>query len=439
MSERIVENNTMYINQKIYKCWENSIIFYLTVILSELVFLKISGLNLVLCLLLSICLAYLYVIKQERVLVLCFLIFANDALGQLFYLISVKYLVVLFIIYEIIILRNVQIKKKRILKGLIGLYVIMQPFLSGLDDINALMNTLLPMILLLILYNRYYDKEKFVEEFTFGTSIVVSLLALHACITGGYSVNDYFELTGYVRKGILGVGVGDANFSCLILCTGITCTLNCRSFSKVIKILLSLIICGAISYTLSTTGLLCLCVVFLLSVLINKSLSARTKYIFLVLLVIFLVSIIYSMLPLSMHISNIDAYIERLQEKYMAFQFGNYNDLTTGRSELRDYYWSFIKNQDIVRMMLGGNNLLQYSYFPHNTYIDFIIQFGFIGSTLLIISAVISFFKAYRYKKHNEYRRCVITLKILYAVFLASISVYHGTTFALMLFILFIL
>ena len=439
MNNRIVEDNTMPINQKAQKYRESSITFYLTVIITELVFLKMASLNFILCFLLSICLVYLYVIKRERILVLCFLIFANDALGQLFYTISVKYLIVLFIIFEIVIIRNVKIKGKSILKGLIGTYVIMQPFLSGLDDMNALINTLLPMILLLILYNRYCNKEQFVEEFAFGTSIVVSLLALHACITGGYSENDYFALTGYVRKGILGVGVGDANFSCLILCTGITCTINCRSFSKWIKILLSLIICMAITLTLSTTGLICLCIVLILSALINNSLNARTRNIFFILLVVCFVSIIYSPLPISMHISNIDAYVDRLQEKYMAFQFGNYADLTTGRSELGDYYWNFIKNQDIVRMMFGGNYLLQYSYFPHNTYIDFIIQFGFIGCTLLIVSAAISFLKAYHYKQYNEYRRCLITLKILYVVFSFTVSVYHGTTFVIMLFVLFIL
>ena len=439
MSGRKDGDNTIYIPQKAQMCGKNSIVICLTAILTELVFLKISNLNLILCFLLSICLVYLYVIKQEKVLVLCILIFANDALGQLFYAISVKYLIVPFLIYEIFVIRNVRIRKKSILKGLIGLYVIMQPFLSGLDDMNALMNTLLPMILLLILFNRYYDKEQFVEAFAFGTSIVVSLLALHACITGGYSANDYSDVTGYVRNGILGVGVGDANFSCLILCTGITCIINCRAFSKGIKILLSLIICGAITLTLSTTGFLCLCIVLLLSVLINKSLSTRIRNIFLILLVICLIPIIYSSLPLSMHISNIDAYVDRLQEKYMALQLGNYNDLTTGRAELGDYYWNFIKNQDIVRMMFGGNYLMQYSYFPHNTYVDFIIQFGFIGCALLLVNAVISFFRAYHHEHHNEYRRCLVTLKILYAVFLASISVYHGTTFVIMLFVLFIL
>ena len=114
MTRRKDEYNTMYIPQKAQMCEKNTIAFYLTTILTELVFLKISNFNLILCFLLSICLVYLYVIKQEKVLVLCILIFANDALGQLFYAISVKYLTVLFLIYEIFVIGNIQIRKKKV-------------------------------------------------------------------------------------------------------------------------------------------------------------------------------------------------------------------------------------------------------------------------------------------------------------------------------------
>ncbi len=412
--------------------------FWLTVLITELVFFKTS-LNLVLCILLAICLLYLYIIKKEKILVFCFLLLANDALGQIFYTVSVKYLYFVFLLYELIVEKGIKINKRVIPIGVIGLYIIFQPFISGLDDANMLINTLFPMLLLLILYQRYTDKELFLEEFTFGVSVIVSLLALHACLTGGYAVKDYSDVTGYVRKGILGVGIGDSNFSCLILCSGITCILNCRVFSKWIKLLLSLIICGAIALTLSTTGLLCLCIILILSGLINKNLSKRAQVIILIVFLILVLPGIYSFLPSSMHLSSVDAYINRIQDKYLSLQAKDYYHLSTGRASLGEIYWKYIMNLDILRKLFGGNYLMQYSYFPHNSYIDFIVQFGFVGCGLLVLGMISSLIKKFQYSKHNEYRRCSITLKILYMIFTASISVYHGTTFVMMLFVLFIL
>ena len=431
--------NNFLFSESVSRRFNTSIAFWITLVLTELVFFKIPYLNLFLCPIISVCLVYLYIVQGEKLLALCFTTFANDALGTVFNLVSVKYISILFLIYELFIVKQIRIKTKYLPVGIFGLYVILQPFISGLDDLNAVINVLLPLILILVVYQRYAAKEVFLEEFAYGTSVIVSLLALNACITGGYAVNDYSEVTGYVRKGILGVGIGDPNFSCLILCTGITCIINCKSFSKLIKLVLSLIIIGAIAITLSTTGFVCLCIIFLLSLLLNNTLDKRIRNIVLILLAVLLISNLYLLLPSFLHVPTIDSYISRLSGKYLAYKIGDVGDFTTGRSDLSDMYWSFINNQTLLRKLIGGNYLLQYSYFPHNTYIDFIIQFGYIGTLFIVIGMLLSLKNKFSYQSHNEYRKCTITLKILYAIFISTISVYHGTTFAVMIFILFVL
>lgn len=412
-------------------------VFYVLAVFLELSFFKfsINYLNAFLSAIVAALILYLYFAKGKKEFVAVLLLLANDSLGGIFGIVAVKYLSVLFILFEIIRNKNaIQIKFIPLLA--FSVCLIIQPFITGLDNLNGFLSTLLPFLHLLILYSEKKDSSSFLQEFAEGVSIAVFLIAFNACITGGYSMYDEIEITGYTRKGIL--GVGDANFSCLILCMGVTCTINSLKFSKPIKLLLISIMVGAIAITLSTSGLISLAIVLVASILINYSLSRKISNFITLLIILAFVILLYRVLPAEMRFTTIDLYILRIEEKIGSFLIKDFSSLTTGRTDILGLYISFIENENIFRFVFGGNNLLQFEQMPHNTYIDFIVQYGILGFSIFMTLAAIGLLKLIRSKNKSPNKKMLITLKIVFLFFIASISVYHGVAFSLMLFVLII-
>ena len=435
MIQKNIDSAVENIDQDIKCIYYGNPVFWIMILFIEMIFIGTGSLNNILSMIVAILLFYFYVVKEEKVFVTVILLFANDALGSMLGFVAVKYLSLLFIVIELIT-GNTRIIRKALPIGVFMIYMIAQPFITGLDDTNALLSTLLPFLILIMLYGND-DKDNFLQKFAEGSTIIISLLALHAILTGGYAMYEDSMITGYIRKGIL--GVGDANFSCLILCTGIVCAINCVFYTKIIKISTVLVMIGAVSTTLSVAGFLSTCMVFLMSLLLYNNLNKKLRNALLGIFAMIVIVFIITLLPKTGYLSNVSLYMDRLMEKYNAFLSGNIAELTTGRSSISENYISFIGEQDLGKLLIGGNNLLQFQNVPHNTYIDFIIQFGLIGLFIVIGVSIRKLIMVSYSCKILENAKICVSLKVLFLFFIASISVYHGTAFVLMLFVLLVI
>ena len=389
-------------------------------------------------------LVFLYFARNDTVLVTVFIVVANDALGTMILgKVSFQYLLILFVLYELFAQKQIRV---RIFAAVFLLLAIAaQPLVTGIIGTKALIFTSLYIVSLALQFEKYKDdRELFISKFTEAFSIIVFLIALHAAITGGVVYKEvqntqyHYE---YQRTGVLGVGIGDPNFSSLLLCTGIACTVINKSFKLLLKLMFIAVMIFAMFGTASTSGFLALILISLLIVSINENATKTVKRILFIVLGFVVIYNIYILLPENYHISDLDFYIERFTSKIEALFVGNYHDVTSGRSDISDQYFNYINNeQSVWRMFLGGNSIMaEFDMAPHNTYIDFILQFGYVGLAVIVATVIHRVYKVYKTYEFANYRKLSIVLKFLYAFFAFTLSVYTGSTFAVMMFVFFIL
>ena len=438
-SEKIKENKKLFGSEPFFGSKIDTIIYLVLFILVEAVFLN-SSLQIVTGPLLTGIFFYLYFIKKDTILVTTFIIVANDALGTIFLgKISFQYLLLVFIVLELI--QNSKMRVRNFVLAVVAIFMVFQPCFTNVTAFKNVIYSSLYILALLVQYQKY-EKDDFLENHMCAASIIVGLIALHAIITGGVIYaeaqhTEYFQ--EYQRRGVLGVGIGDPNFSSLLLCMGIACTLNNRSMKWYGKVILYAVTTAAMFVTLSTSGILAFVLVNLLSVIVNRKLTKGIRRLLLLLLVGVTVFQIYLALPSPYHIADIDAYIERLEIKYNAFVNKDFYSATTGRSDLSDRYFHYInKEQTLGRQLFGGNSVVQLGNATHNTYLSWILQFGYFGFSALLIYACIRLIKTY-FSERNDVRRFSLIIKALYIFFIATLSVFDGSTFALMFFFLFVL
>lgn len=405
--------------------FSTSIVFFCALV--EMVFVR-QSLSVFLGPIILSLLCYFYFIKEEKIFAVVCIVMGNDALGTIFFgQLSFQYLLILFIGYEL--LNKPKIRVRYLVLAIVAIIIVLQALLTDAIKFRAFLFNSLFVVALIIQYANS-EREVFVEKLSSSIAIMVVLVSVHVLITGGVVFYDMKE--EYQRRGILGVGIGDPNFSALILCTGLACIINNKKIHWIPKVVMALVVIGAMFVTLSTLGVVAFSVVCFCSVVINRHVS---KWFFVGVAVILLLVysfVFYVNLPDKYHIADLDEYIDRITEKIELLNKGDYEEATTKRSKIAKNYMNYINNeQPYFKKLFGGNSVFYTGGVPHNTYIDTILRFGYIGFILAMIYIIIRMFKSYLLP-WNSYRKHSLTLKLLYLVSIFSLSVYDGSTFALL-------
>ena len=266
-----------------------------------------------------------------------------------------------------------------------------------------------------------------------GIAITVFLISIHTCITGGvefYTLNEFS--TEFLRKGILGTGIGDSNMSSLLLNIGIACTIFDDDFRWYMKVIMVACALYAMSVTLSTTGLIGLILTFCCFIIVRReSIPRKIWRLIFAVLALFIAINLYMSLPMPFHNVTIDAYIDRITEKLDFLSVGNLNQFTTNRSNIAniklDYYWN---GQGILGILFGFNSLFagDGTSVPHNTYIDLLLQIGLIGTSIAVSYMLFSTYMEWKRKTDNK---LFLVLKAIFLYYFMSLSLYQGSLFAL--------
>ena len=288
-------------------------------------------------------------------------------------------------------------------------------------------------------YNLKKDED--VELFFKGVAITVFLISLHTCITGGvefYELNEYS--IEFLRKGILGVGIGDSNYSTLLLNIGIACALFDRNFKWYMKLGITFFELFAMTVTLSASGLIGLLSTLMGFVVVKRgSIPSKVWKSILLLLGMVLLFNLYINLPSTMQNETINAYIDRMQDKLFLVQSGDISSFTTNRSSIADQKMDYFMNgQGVLKQLFGFNSLFAdgSNTVPHNTYIDLLLQIGLVGMILTLGHIVTSSIRAWKDKNRN---RRDLLLKLLMLYYFLNLSLYHGSLFSLAYLVLIIL
>lgn len=412
-------------------------IFYIMIAATLCVFLN-SGLQIITGPILAVCFTYLY-FKGYQPLVAAIIVVANDSLGCIFtgsisftYLLLVLFIISIFFDHFVIEIRNSQI--------VAGIIVIIMLLTLLYYETIAVKNIVYTVTFICAVgYNlREYED---IELFFKGVAIVAFLISIHTCITGGvefYELDEYS--TEYLRKGILGAGIGDSNYSALLLNLGIACALFDKDFRWYLKLIMTVCAVYAMTVTLSTSGLIGLLLALFAFVLLKR--DSLPKRLFNVIILIFILLIIYNTymgLSDNMRNETVDAYIERMQEKSVFLQQGEMTEFTTNRSDLANESMDYILHQQgALGELFGFNSLFAgtKSSVPHNTYIDLLLQIGFTGT--FVSMGYILYAGVMAWKDKQRSRRDIL-LKIIFLYYFLNLSIYQGSIFALAYLVLIVL
>lgn len=377
---------------------------------------------------LAVCFAYLY-FNGYRSVVTAIIVVANDALGCIFLgNVSFPYLLCAFLLVSVLQEKKMKI---RLSQGIAGVILIITLFTLYLHDI-ANMKQIFYTLTFVIASSQCISDDK--EELFFKSiAITVFLISLHTCITGGvefYELNEYS--TAFLRKGLLGVGIGDSNMSSLLLNIGIACTLFDKDFRWYVKTIMVIAAMSALAVTLSTSGILGLALVIVCYLLGKKgSMPRKIWNILIVVLAALIIITVYMSLPEASHNPTIDAYIDRMVQKIDILKLGDFAEFTTNRSTIADvkldYFWN---EQGLSGLLLGGNSLYVgdgYSV-PHNTYIDLLLQIGLIGTATALIYIIHSFHISW---ENRHEKPLYVVLKMVFLYYYLNLSLYQGSLFSL--------
>lgn len=422
-----MKNTMLQKAEKIFGLKPSTILMLPLLAIVELLFIFPSW-DVFLAPILALLLCFFYFVDKKRELVAIILIFGNDALGTLVMgSISTVYLVFLFLFWEVINIKKISMRS--LVLCCIGAIMALIPSFFGVISAKMAILTIAYIVWLIILH--YVDTEQagFLEKLKFALSCIIFLQSLHLLITGGIVVSETAD-----RAGLIGVGIGDANYSALIICIGVASALTYKKFKWHIKMVCVGVMIAAMVATLSISGLIALIIVIVLSFSIDTKLYKVISRTIIILLIFVLLYQVYISLPDNFHFSGIDDYIARVQEKLDFAAAGDYDSATTDRSYLANYKMNlFVYELPLHRQLFGFNSLMiGNNFISHNTYVDFFLQFGVVGTLIsfaYIIWRLIS--SIGRLKKGEKTSNYVLTLKLLFLFFALTISIYQGPTLAM--------
>ena len=191
-------------------------------------------------------------------------------------------------------------------------------------------------------------------------------------------------------------------------------------------------------YTGSITGFLCNLICLLILLLINK--GKRFKTIGAVLLIVFVVLIGYNYLksennPVVLTVET------RIQLKYDQLLSKDYNSASSERSKLWESNYSYYNSQTLLKRMFGGNYLTDFGFdnnfkqVSHQTYLDMLLNFGFVGAFFLLAFYISKFIKLLNQKTSEEYQPTRIMICLIWFFYAFGLSMVTSWMFLFFFFL----
>ena len=368
--------------------------------------------------------------------VIAMIVVANDALGTIFLgSVSFPYLLLILVAFKLAI--NKRIFKHSLLFLLFSFVLLVQLFSVDFIPFKSLVYS---VAFVLSLFSIEKDHKKLNNLFR-GIALTVFLISLHACITGGVEFYEFDPYSKeYFRKGILGTGIGDPNYSCFLLNIGLICLWCDEKLALWKKSIITLPFLYAFMITLSTSGLLSLLILIVMGIILGKNKPKALIILLVVCLILISAFQIYLNLPADFRNPTLDAYIARIADKLYALDEGDMTSVTTNRSDLATEYWEYIINQPTNRLLFGGNTLIiNAGLVPHNTYLGVILQIGLFGAAILSFCVLKKIITAYSNMiKRDLWFKRIVLLKILCLFVATNLSLYQGNLWALWMSFLFL-
>lgn len=240
----------------------------------------------------------------------------------------------------------------------------------------------------------------------------------------------------------------DPNYMAFFLCAGFAFSLTQQRLRLWHKVVLCVIMFGAISLTGSMTALACSLSTLAFYVLISKKLTGIKRFLLILTSCLLILLIFVFLISEGTGDGFFGVYRIRLGDIMDSAIKGNFSGATSGRTMLQSRYYDYFRSANLFRQIFGGYCVNAYllkgepfatiGAAPHNTYLDIMFTCGLFGLALFIIAVLIQL-RICGTKYRNEKKPADLRLllgKIIWLIFACAISVFPSWSYLILLFLL---
>lgn len=297
---------------------------------------------------------------------------------------------------KIIIKNYKNIEGKNILKAIIlAMTIVLMEIIHGISIENNITESIfngvnigIDFFILIVIINLQINLKEYSEYSDYLLLGVISSFGIF-CLSNGNIINLLFS-TGY-RLSAYG---NDPNYLSCYLLVGISGKLLYSHYQKLnIKDIILTIFNTFIGLlTSSKMCLISLIILYALNIFIFLSKLKIKKIIRIIIFTILLITILITFYGKETNYL-INRFVDRFNETH-SFSNTEIGNFTSGRSDLIMQYFNILSN-DITSLLLGhGIRYINYylkmgvTLVAHNTYLDIILSWGIIGTTILVIGFI---------------------------------------------------
>ena len=309
-------------------------------------------------------------------------------------------------------------------------------------NIIKLINYLASILLIFSLLNKLKDIE-LLRKFL----ITLSVSSIAACIYGivnknSYSFSETLNTGMLVSERFKGVS-SDPNYMAITFLIGLLGIFALKNQNKLLSIALGFLLIYFILTTESTTALLCLILILVIYLIMQRKPTNVMIVSFIsaigIMMIIANFNEIYGYLLQS---QNYASFASRVTGQINDIFQHNNNDIASGRLVISVAYWKYFWEQNIFRILFGGNmcgiygmgkyvlTFLPGLYATHNTQLDILMSTGLIGwliFSFLAIRSMINTWKMYFANNEGIYK-LLFMIKSVIMLFSFSLAFFPSWT-----------
>lgn len=313
-----------------------------------------------------------------------------------------------------------------------------------MESLSLGLSTLLNVISIGVLAFFYLKDEDCLKSF-FKIYNIVALISIPAGINQSNNMINHQFVNGVIVETSRFMGTfDDPNYLTFFCYLAIISLLTLKLFNKRVRwiMICSFQIC--ILSTLSITGIVCGVIIWMVYLVLSQKLSLK---------ILFIIPCLYLciMWGYNYGIQHQDAPILgdlafRLSEKVAFLNSGDIVGITTGRSSFSKMHLQYFWNQNLGRIVFGGNlantKIMQVGdmrFAAHNEYVDILLNIGLFGALIYFSCVIRKVVQLYRLRQTDpskfDYCNCLIMVKVVWFLYAMTLTMFLEERFLLFVFL----
>ena len=310
------------------------------------------------------------------------------------------------------------------------------------DALQVAIFAVVDLLCILLLINHYLDNNSNLKRFF----TVYAYTALVAYVTGrkvprtaSTDVMMGKKVVELVRNCAT---FEDPNYAGCFYTIAVFALVTLKIFKPAVRTVIVIALYAIMLSTMSVTAILANAVLWFLYLLITKKMNAKTGIVIVLVVAVLLGLYNYGLQNPKDPVLGMFSY--RISEKITALDAGNYNDVTTNRTNLSERHMEYFKGQSPFRMLVGFNaaSLLKtdldgFRVAAHNEYVDLLLNVGMIGAIIwigIILRQVFTAFSKYTATK-NELFVFFVIVKCTWLIYAATLTMFGDYRFSFLFFL----